>query len=75
MVNADSLLMNLNDIFDTKTKKNIQLSIAELSGTIASFKSTSESLNSMVMDNKITVGETLTNFNKISSDLSTLVTL
>ncbi len=72
MVNADSLLMNLNDIFDTKTKKNIQLSIAELSGTIASFKSTSESLNSMVMDNKITVGETLTNFNKISSDLSTL---
>ena len=72
MVSADSLLMNLNDVFDTKTKKSIKLSISELSGTIASFKSTSESLNGMFIDNKSAIGETLTNFNKISSDLTTL---
>ena len=72
MVNADSLLMNLNDVFDVKTKKNIQRSISELSGTIASFKSTSEALNGMLVDNKSAIGETLTNFNKISSDLTTL---
>lgn len=72
MVSADSLLMNLNDVFDTKTKKSIKLSISELSGTIESFKSTSESLNGMFIDNKSAIGETLTNFNKISSDLTTL---
>jgi len=72
MVNADSLLINLNDVFDVKTKKNIQRSISELSGTIASFKSTSEALNGMLVDNKSAIGETLTNFNKISSDLTTL---
>jgi phospholipid/cholesterol/gamma-HCH transport system substrate-binding protein len=72
MVNADSLLINLNDVFDIKTKKNIQRSISELSGTIASFKSTSEALNGMLVDNKSAIGETLTNFNKISSDLTTL---
>jgi|TARA_B110000037_G_scaffold69825_1_gene84398 phospholipid/cholesterol/gamma-HCH transport system substrate-binding protein len=74
MVNADSLLINLNDVFDVNTKKNIQRSISELSGTIASFKSTSEALNSMLVDNKSAIGETLTNFNKISSDLTTLST-
>ncbi|MDG1384980.1 MAG: MlaD family protein [Flavobacteriaceae bacterium] len=74
MVNADSLLINLNDVFDVKTKKNIQRSISELSGTIASFKSTSEALNGMLVDNKSAIGETLTNFNKISSDLTTLST-
>ncbi len=74
MVNADSLLINLNDVFDVNTKKNIQRSISELSGTITSFKSTSEALNSMLVDNKSAIGETLTNFNKISSDLTTLST-
>ena len=45
MVSADTLLVNLNTLFDTQTKTNIKSSIAELSTTIASFKSTSESLN------------------------------
>ena len=72
MVSADTLLGNLNTLFDTQTKENIKSSIAELSTTIASFKSTSESLNSLVVDNTSDIGETITNFNKISEDLTTL---
>ena len=74
MVSADSLLVTLNTLFDTKTKSSIQTSIVELSTTIASFKSTSDSLNSLVVDNTPAIGETITNFNKISKDLTTLST-
>ena len=70
MVSADQLLKSLNDVFDVKTKGNIKLSIAELTTTIASFKSTSESLNGLVEDNKSAIGETISNFNQISEDLT-----
>lgn len=72
MVSADQLLKNLNDVFDVKTKDNIKFSIAELTTTIASFKSTSESLNSLVIDNKSVIGETISNFNQISEDLTSV---
>jgi len=72
MVSADTLLTNLNTLFDIQTKKNIKSSIAELTTTIASFKSTSESLNTLVVDNTSEIGETITNFNKISENLTTL---
>ncbi len=70
MASADQLLINLNDIFDVQTKNKIKLSIAELSNTIASFKSTSESINGLVNDNKSAIGETILNFNQISEDLT-----
>ena len=72
MVSADTLLVNLNTLFDSQTKLNLKSSIAELTSTITSFKSTSESLNDLVVDNSSSVGETITNFNKISEDLTHL---
>jgi len=72
MVSADQLLINLNEVFDVQSKENIKLSIAELSTTISSFKTTSESLNSLVEDNKPAIGETILNFSKISKDLSSV---
>jgi phospholipid/cholesterol/gamma-HCH transport system substrate-binding protein len=72
MVSADQLLINLNEVFDVQSKENIKLSIAELSTTISSFKTTSESLYSLVEDNKPAIGETILNFSKISKDLSSV---
>ena len=72
MVSADTLLVNLNTLFDSQTKLNLKSSIAELTSTITSFKSTSEYLNDLVIDNSSSVGETITNFNKISEDLTHL---
>lgn len=74
IVSADNLLVNLNSLFDAQTKSNIKSSIAELSTTITSFKSTSESLNDLVVDNSSSIGQTITNFNKISEDLTSLST-
>ena len=72
MVSADSVLTNINDVFDSQTKNNLKNSIAQLSTTISSFKSMSTSMTSLIDDNKIKLDNTLTNFDKASNDLSKL---
>ncbi len=70
MASADSLLINLNDVFDAKTKANLKSSVANLNSTIASFKTTSVSINKMISDNQGKLNNTLTNVDQISSNLS-----
>ncbi|SFD34338.1 MlaD family protein [Algibacter pectinivorans] len=70
MVGADSLLNNINDIFDEKTKAHLQTSIAGLSSTIDSFKSTSNSLNQLMIANEAKIDAVLTNAEKATSDLT-----
>ncbi|XMO86363.1 MlaD family protein [Algibacter sp. AS12] len=70
MVGADSLLSNINDIFDEKTKAHLQTSIAGLSSTIDSFKSTSNSLNQLMLANEAKIDAVLTNAEKATSDLT-----
>ena len=70
MISADSLLTNLNDIFDAQTKANLKSSFAQLNATITSFKSTSLSINEIVTDNKDKLSNTLTNVDNISNNLS-----
>lgn len=69
-VSADSLLFNLNSVFDDRTKANLRNSIAELNTTISSFKNTSESLNDLVNRNKSNLESTLNNVEHISGNLS-----
>ena len=57
MVSADSVLTNVNDVFDAQTKANLKNSIAQLSSTINSFKSTSTSLNSLIESDKAICAE------------------
>jgi len=68
MVSADSLLTNLNSVFDNKTKSNLKNAIAELEGTLTSFRSTSNSLNKLVIDNQNIIDSTLTNVNTVSNN-------
>ena len=70
MVSADDLLQNVNSVFDDQTKSNIKGSLAQLEGTIESFKQTSDALKGLVDENKTSISNTLTNFDKISNDLS-----
>lgn len=70
MVDADSLLTNLNDVFDDKTKANLRASVAGLNDVIQNFKQTSSSLNSLMAKNEEKLNSTLTNVDKISSNLS-----
>src|SRR5690606_28666609 len=52
MVSADSLLNNINDVFDSKTKDNLRKGIADMSATMSSFKETSASINSLLKSNQ-----------------------
>ncbi|WP_034044649.1 MlaD family protein [Wocania ichthyoenteri] len=70
MVSADSLLNNLNQVFDAQTKANLKKSIASLSSTIDSFKSTSLSLNHTIKNNQGKIDSVLTNAEKLTGDLA-----
>ena len=70
MVSADSLLNNLNDVFDSQTKANLKNSIAGLNTTITSFGETSKSLNNLVENNQEQIKSALTNVETITSNLT-----
>jgi phospholipid/cholesterol/gamma-HCH transport system substrate-binding protein len=70
MVSADSLLVNINSVFDVQTKANLKKSIAELAITIESFKNTSVAFNSLITDNQETLNNALSNIDTITSNLS-----
>ncbi|MBT8270771.1 MAG: MCE family protein [Flavobacteriaceae bacterium] len=72
MVSADSLITNINAVFDEQTKSNLRSSIAELNTTIVSFRKTSGSINAMVTDNKDKLENTLANIDQISTNLSSI---
>ncbi|MDR6967141.1 phospholipid/cholesterol/gamma-HCH transport system substrate-binding protein [Flavobacterium arsenatis] len=70
LVSADSLISNLNDVLDTKTKNNLKASIENLNATMASFSKTSKSLSEIMDHNKGKIDGVVTNFEKISSNFS-----
>lgn len=70
MVGADSLLVNLNDVFDEQTKANLRSSVAGLNDVITNFKATSNALNRLMSANEEQLNNTLSNVDDISSNLS-----
>ncbi len=71
MVGADSLLVNLNDVFDAKTKQHLRQSIAGLNAVIENFKNSSATLNRIMIKNQEKLNNTLSNVDDVSSNLST----
>jgi len=70
MVSADSVLTNINDVFDAQTKANLRNSIAQLNTTMGSFETLSASMNTLIDTNKQKLDNTLTNLDKVSTDFS-----
>jgi len=70
--NADSLLVNVNDLLDAKTKKELQEAIAGLNTMVGSFKNTSNSVNSLVANNEKSLGESLKNLETMTANFSRL---
>ena len=70
MVSADALLVNVNSVFDEKTKSEIKSSISQLEQTISSFEKTSNSLQNLIENNKSSINNSLQNFSNISDNLS-----
>jgi phospholipid/cholesterol/gamma-HCH transport system substrate-binding protein len=75
--NADSLLMNVNDILDQKTRRDLRESIAGLNQLVKSFQGSANSLNQILTENKgdldrsiSNLGTITDNFNKLSDTLA-----
>lgn len=72
MVSADSLLTNLNAVFDSETKENLKSSIASLSQSMSSFKNSSQKINRLLADNTSKIDKTLSKMEYTSGNLSNL---
>ncbi|MEE9361074.1 MAG: MlaD family protein [Cellulophaga sp.] len=70
--NADSLLVNFNQILDLQTKQNLRESIKGLNELIQSFQVTARNLNGVLANNKENLNSSLTNINTVTTNLAML---
>lgn len=68
--NADSLLMNVNDILDDRTKRDLQQSIAGLNQLVSSFQVSASALNDVLVVNKDQLDSSIKNINTITTDFA-----
>ena len=57
--NADSFLMNFNDVLDDKTKRNLRESIQGLTQVVANFQKSASTLNELLDTNKTHIDSSL----------------
>ncbi len=70
VVTADSLLHNLNNVFDRKTQADIKLAITELSNTMREFSGAAHSINGIIAGNKSKIDGAVTNLNVTTGNLA-----
>jgi phospholipid/cholesterol/gamma-HCH transport system substrate-binding protein len=70
--NADSLLMNVNQILDDPTKEQLKETIVSLNALVKSFKGSADNLNVLLDNNKMQLDSSLKNVNHITSNFSKL---
>ncbi|MGN7514703.1 MAG: MlaD family protein [Allomuricauda sp.] len=70
--NADSLLMNVNQILDEPTKKQLKQTIVSLNELVRSFKGSADNLNILLDNNKMQLDSSLKNVSHITSNFSKL---
>lgn len=68
LVSANTMLANINDVLDAKSKENLKNSLANLNVVLSDFKTTSSSLNGILGDSKSKIGNTLSNAEKATSN-------
>ncbi|MBT8300242.1 MAG: MCE family protein [Maribacter sp.] len=69
---ADTLLMNVNEVLDAKTKNDLRESIAGLNKLMKSLESSAEVRNRLLKNNQGKLDSSLTNFNELSSNFAKL---
>ncbi|MBW8244172.1 MlaD family protein [Muricauda oceani] len=68
--NADSLLMNVNQILDDPTKKQLQETIVSMNQLVKSFKGSADNLNKLLDNNQAQLDSSLKNVSHITSNFS-----
>jgi len=72
LLDADKLLLNINNILDEKTQNNLKSAIANLNVTLSNFKNASVSLDAMLADAKPKLGSILDNADGAAKNLKTV---
>ncbi len=72
VTNADSLLMNVNEVLDGRAKKDLRETLSGLNKTVASFQKSADALNRILNNNEKKVGTSLDNFEKLTANFATL---
>lgn len=70
LLNADSLIVGLNQVLDVKARKSLNNSLVGLEGVVGSLRKTLSSVNGLLANNKVKLDNTLTNAEKITNDFS-----
>lgn len=70
--NADSLLMNVNDVLNDQTRIELRQSIAGLNRLVKSFQTSANAMNDVLANNKKGLETSLQNINTITSNFSVL---
>lgn len=68
--NADSLLMNFNDVFDDPTKQNLRESVAGLNKVIANFEQSTALIKTLLESKKYELDSTITNLNIMTGNFA-----
>ena len=70
--NADSLLMNFNDVLDDPTKRELRQSIAGLNSLVKSFQVSANAMNQLLENNKQQLDSSIKNINTTSANFAKL---
>ncbi len=70
LAKLDTVLTDLHDVMDEKTKTNLQQSIAGLNETISSFNGAAQKMDALISDNKVVLDSTFVNLDKTMSNFA-----
>ncbi len=70
VANADSLLMNVNDVLDDQTRQSLRESISGMSAMVGSFRQSAAALNALLENNKTELDSSISNISNITSNFS-----
>lgn len=72
VTNADSLLMNVNEVLDDRAKKDLRETLSGLNATVASFQKSADMLSRILSTNEENLNQSLNNFQELTSNFAKL---
>lgn len=68
--NANTMLVNVNQVLDAKSKENLKSSLANLNQVLSEFAAASKNVNGMLAENKSKISNTMTSLEKTTANFS-----
>lgn len=72
LTDADAVMLNVNEVLDTKAKSDLRLTISDLKIVMSEFKGAAGSLNKLLRNNEKSLNNSLANFEELSSNFAKL---